>query len=728
MAKTYAVGAFNAIARLDEHTGPWTDLVTLGDADTFWRDVMTDPLDEDKVIIVGSAVDTTNDNASIQVSTDAGVSWVIPSGDWVACDYFYELWYVTDLIIWAVGNSGQVVISLDGGASFNLTTARPFDGSLWQTAAIHAIDDMSAVVLGSAGENVVQQECYAFITTDAGATWTTLNGGLTLDYPGTGPSAIPGNANGIWMSPDSQKIVAASGYVQHISTDGGTTFTSVGAVTDRSGVHLTWHPSYDADPQYFRHTGGDVFQVNESTDNGLSYNQVRGYNGGVGNPIGNLPSTIRGAHFYTPTDGYYTAVDEIYSTSDGAVTGVLTHAGIEKYNVWEAVWTSVPQPPFTACYELEDCAGIAVSIFTETDMSAFVGQVVTLADETNHEIEGCWLVSLNGSCPDGEIVSVYKCYDTCEDCLPAEPAIKVPKPRAVKPGYETELCDPAIVDKAVCDYSDLIYRQMMGRRYMIQNCCPKDDAQIIMTYYKIQAMLLKTTNPTPDDCNPICYSYQIVIPVTDSAVTTYVDCLDVEQTIITPIGAADDLLPRTIGFCALDTSVPTSIVTHPDTTTDTYILDRVSECEPPYVDPRACIGYSVTMNNPSLGNQVFRYLDCDGVEVVITLAGGTKPTVQYNFCGYEGQTIVREETFDPGSIFNVTEGPCTGLPPCAEFEITFNDQNNGSFNYLDCNGVAQVHTYTGNDTDNTVILCGSEGQTITCDACNYFVVVQTGYC
>ena len=113
---------------------------------------------------------------------------------------------------------------------------------------------------------------------------------------------------------------------------------------------------------------------------------------------------------------------------------------------------------------------------------------------------------------------------------------------------------------------------MMSRRFAIEYCCPPNEIDLSIKKEKIDMLLMTGIDPTPDPCNPKCFSYEINIIGTDSAVTTYVDCFEVAQVIITPVDTDPLALPRMIGFCALDTSVPTTVVTHPDDTTDTYIL------------------------------------------------------------------------------------------------------------------------------------------------------------
>ena len=839
MIRTYAVGNRNIVSRLDSHTGPWIDLTPIGTIEANWRDTMTDPTNPDKVIIVGTSGSLIN-NSSIQISSDAGLTWTVPGGNWSgAALELHEVWYVDELIIWAVNFNGIVVRSLDGGLTFNVTASFVFKDTLKDipfTAAIHALSADVAVVMGTLTSAGTSRDAYAWKTNDGGGSWEILNtlstyllpvppelrnqeeyniSGLDLTNAGSGydpsttilnvatttsgigtgcilnlatdalgaittiaitsggtnyligdtlePTGISGvgglftvigvqegnpvgKATGAWMSDDEQRIVLSSGYTQQLSIDGGQTFDSVLPEITRSGEHLTWFPSY-GDPTRFRNVGGPVYNINESIDDGSSWATTR--SGG---------DIILGAHFYSIQNGYYVINNEVFSTSNGGVTGIISHTDSSPSTVYQAVWTSqespivtpptvmtltpccggtvyqfgvspeaqctafritidtdspantitytdcdgilqtitynavippehtqalvfdicvldgttvdlglaapsamveqgdcsVPtlpdwidldnlpdvikwtidgvtecytltfenvitlptglippplsvdvevlpyddcdeatvdpdclcEPPFpNTCYKLQDCAGIADSIFTRTDLSSVIGSVITLADENNNEIEGCWFVIEVGlDCPTDVIVSVYRCFEDCEDCLPTPLPPEVPCPRPVDPGYSTGMCDPQIVEDIYCSFAEMNYQRMMSKRFAIKFCCPPNEMDLVIKKEKIDMLLRTAEDPTPDPCDPICYAYEIYIDATDSAVTTYMDCFEVEQTIITDVDVDPLASPRLVGFCALDTSAPMTTITHPDTTTDTHLVPRQDECVPPVVN------------------------------------------------------------------------------------------------------------------------------------------------
>ena len=401
ITRTYAVGANSYARRLDNHTLPWVDINPPDLLGLPWNiyDVMADPNDPDKVTIVG---DLFGPGTGILVSTDAGVNWNIPGGVWVNNKVFWEVWYVDSNIIWAVGDQGQVVKSTDGGLTFNSTANRPGDGLVFNTRAIHAIDDQIAVVAGSPLNDVFT--IYVYKTIDGGFSWTTLNGGASLiGCSATGETGIP---SGIHISDDQQTIVLGTGYQQFRSSNGGASFTCLPPSPERSGRHLTWFPSHDSNPPYFRHTGGPIYHLMNSLDNGATWLDLRN----------NEFIEILGAHFYSVNNGYYTAGSNIYTTTDGAVTGSLSLFGEEIFN---AVWT---QQSFEI-YRLIDCSGNLDDIYSvEIFLEPYVGNVINI-DSPFWPADTCWRVevTVDPTVPITSIDNVINSFETCDECLPDPP-------------------------------------------------------------------------------------------------------------------------------------------------------------------------------------------------------------------------------------------------------------------------------------------------------------------
>jgi len=395
ITRTYSVGQNSKVRRLDNHVLPWIDVSPSGDN---WEiyDVMADPSDPDKVTIVGEAQ---GGYSGILISTNAGVTWNIPNGNWDGPKLWYEVWYVDSNTIWATGQSGRVAKSIDGGLTFNLTTVIPGANAI--TNAIHAISDQIAVVVDSRAELTNNTVCKVWKTIDGGFSWFLLNGGLNL----SGTPTI-GYGEGVWISDDEQTIIVGTSGTQNVSTDFGATFTSILPEMTGSGRHLTWYPSY-GDPDFFRHVGGPDFHLMESTDIGATFIDQRSGEG----------IEIRGGHFYSDYNGYYIEGKTIFFTTDGSVTGTISEIvpGTERMN---AVWTAVGP----TIYRLIDCTGAEADRYSTSALLApMVGLVVNITvpfTTTNT----CWQVEISDEQdPPLTFVTGVTAFDDCISCLP-EPA------------------------------------------------------------------------------------------------------------------------------------------------------------------------------------------------------------------------------------------------------------------------------------------------------------------
>lgn len=186
-------------------------------------------------------------------------------------------------------------------------------------------------------------------------------------------------------------------------------------------------------------------------------------------------------------------------------------------------------------YKLDDCLGIATDVYTYTNLSAYVGDVIKLKD-----CDTCWQVTSIEFLPDNftaDIVTFESTYADCTACLvsapcvcskirnddtvarafqyvncsgvtttlptlqPGETSDKVcliswsnlaqtkgyieyygncidgvcPAPvypvRAVRPGYNTPSCSAEKWDKITCKSSEILYKSVLKGRYGISNCC-----------------------------------------------------------------------------------------------------------------------------------------------------------------------------------------------------------------------------------------------------------------
>jgi hypothetical protein len=186
-------------------------------------------------------------------------------------------------------------------------------------------------------------------------------------------------------------------------------------------------------------------------------------------------------------------------------------------------------------YLLEDCntENPEPNIITSTDLSLYVGQVITL--EYCPEI--CWLVSETDVSSENEVINVTGLYTTCEICqimvLPClcsrvtnnitagtrfeyydcngiskfTPALALGQRsskvcakfwvdttaveyfgdcvegvcpddsqpiKSIRPGYNTPGCTPEKYEKIMCNFSEGIYKQIVSILYGVTTCCGED--------------------------------------------------------------------------------------------------------------------------------------------------------------------------------------------------------------------------------------------------------------
>lgn len=125
-------------------------------------------------------------------------------------------------------------------------------------------------------------------------------------------------------------------------------------------------------------------------------------------------------------------------------------------------------------YILEDCNILdpQVSLITGTDLSAYVGQIITIDG-----CEGiCWQVNTTDITVGAGPVVVNANYTTCELCNPPVPVVPVVHPyKSIRPGYNTPGCSPEKYEMYLCNFSEGVYRNMLVQRYGIDPCCAEDD-------------------------------------------------------------------------------------------------------------------------------------------------------------------------------------------------------------------------------------------------------------
>jgi hypothetical protein len=149
------------------------------------------------------------------------------------------------------------------------------------------------------------------------------------------------------------------------------------------------------------------------------------------------------------------------------------------------------------CYQLTNCDEPLEILITETDLSLFVNNVIS--------IEGCkdkcWTVTLAADCNDCQgPVTIIDSFDDCIECLPQpEPIVPAPllNPRAVKPGYKTPGCSPEYTEKVNCAFGEMMNKQMLTTRYGIETCCENSDTDWEIKKELLDFEAIKDINLTP---------------------------------------------------------------------------------------------------------------------------------------------------------------------------------------------------------------------------------------
>jgi hypothetical protein len=186
----------------------------------------------------------------------------------------------------------------------------------------------------------------------------------------------------------------------------------------------------------------------------------------------------------------------------------------------------------------DDCNEIDDPIYTYTDLSGYVGQIIKIQG-----CDTCWTIKETEVPINPGIVTVIEAFELCEECAPVLPCLctkmtnysttsknygytdcngneikltlqanqssdKIcvtkwetsyptdnleifgdciePAPsnwvcpiivpvKKVKPGYSVPSCDIEKYEKITCKASEIYYKQVMRLRYGISNCCPEDE-------------------------------------------------------------------------------------------------------------------------------------------------------------------------------------------------------------------------------------------------------------
>lgn len=294
----------------------------------------------------------------------------------------------------------------------------------------------------------------------------------------------------------------------------------------------------------------------------------------------------------------------IYTSSD--LSGFGPYVSLEEYpdDCWlVTVLTSntpsdIPVTPldsFGTCIEcsqqyyiLEDCDidDPELPIITGTNLSAYVGQVITLASCPDI----CWQVSETDNTIGAQpvLLNGIQVFQTCELCIQPTPIPTPPvyKYKSVKPGYNTPGCSPEKYEQYMCNFSEAMYRQVMVDAYGIEPCCGDDDVkwQIKKELIELKAITdpdynclnldscactttpigLTPCEPTPTpppvvsyNCveTPTCVQYVCIINPLNGGTLFYKDCEGVLQQQSFPMGK----FPVSISICSIPNATSNDI-------------------------------------------------------------------------------------------------------------------------------------------------------------------------
>jgi hypothetical protein len=270
----------------------------------------------------------------------------------------------------------------------------------------------------------------------------------------------------------------------------------------------------------------------------------------------------------------------IYTSSDlSAYVGQVVNVGPDCPGCWivDEVNGAIPSDvPVTvtnafddceACktiyYRLVDCTGTEADIITSTDLSTFVGSIITLEWCPTT----CWTVSISiTSVGAGILGDISNEFNSCLECLNSFPCIckriknhdtithiydyvdcdgivrtitlisgersericmrilltsfstdyvetfgncingicppiVYPK-QSLKPGYNTPACEIWKYEQISCMAAEALYKQVLELRYGITNCCPEDDQKYLIQKELIDLQAL--VNPDYVCATPSC--------------------------------------------------------------------------------------------------------------------------------------------------------------------------------------------------------------------------------
>ena len=213
-------------------------------------------------------------------------------------------------------------------------------------------------------------------------------------------------------------------------------------------------------------------------------------------------------------------------------------------------------------YKLTDCDGVRPSIYTTTNLSAYLSSIVKLTFYP----DTCWSVSITTINSSDDTVIIASEFASCEicstntvpfcstitnnslttqtfqfkdgdnvlksvtldtgktsrkfcvlkwiyptnwplekiftnngDCIDNRCPSDIPF-KSIRPGYNSPACSTQYYERIACSYADILYKDVISQRYGIAPCCNQDD--IYRLHIKFQLLEMKAINNPDYECNP----------------------------------------------------------------------------------------------------------------------------------------------------------------------------------------------------------------------------------
>ena len=242
---------------------------------------------------VWTAGDPANGFAAIYHSSDAGVTWIrqgdastLPDGP------LHKIWAVDERVVWAVGVSGAVVTTTNGGQTWRTVTVPNYTSML---QGVTAVDAMTAWISGEPADGA--EVAALFYTADGGSTWVS-QGATAVTHTShlLGLAAL--DRNRVWAIGGNEVIL--------VTTNAGTRWDLLfNGSQGRDGNEICVLDDQRIWAAFDSH-------VNRTVDGGITWSsQVTGdYTMDV--------STPDGTNVWAVANGYYGGI--IYYSADGGET------------------------------------------------------------------------------------------------------------------------------------------------------------------------------------------------------------------------------------------------------------------------------------------------------------------------------------------------------------------------------------------------------------------------